>query len=79
VRDADADPDEGNGFTFGPAEVPAYLDAVRRAIAVHRQPDRWAAIQRRGMTTDFSWAVPAGGYEQLYRRAIELRQAAAAG
>ena len=39
-------------------------------------PDRWAAIQRRGMAADFSWQVSAQQYVELYRGAIEVHQRA---
>jgi starch synthase len=74
VRDADADPEDGNGFSFVPAEPEAFLDAARRAIAAFADRPRWETLQRRGMATDSSWAGPAAAYEDIYRRAIELRR-----
>ncbi len=76
IVDADADPEAGNGFTFLPAEPAAFVDAAKRTIAAFGDPVRWAAIQRRGMVADSSWAGPAARYEALYSRALELRQAA---
>lgn len=76
IVDADADPEAGNGFTFLPAEPAAFVDAAKRTIAAFGDPVRWAAIQRRGMVADSSWAGPASRYEALYTRALELRQAA---
>jgi starch synthase len=78
VRDADADRSTGNGFAFAEAESGALLDAVRRAMAALSDPARFAEIQRRGMEQDVSWAGPARMYVEAYRRAIELRRAAAA-
>lgn len=76
IRDADADPDTGNGFTFRDADVASFVEAGVRTIAAYGDAPRWAAIQHRGMLTDASWAGPAARYEELYRWAIELRQAA---
>jgi starch synthase len=76
IRDADADPESGNGFSFLPAELGAFLDAARRTIAAYGDPVRWAELRRRGMQTDSSWAGPAAGYQALYKWAIELRQSA---
>ena len=76
IRDADDDPASGNGFAFAAADPDAFVDAARRAIAAYGDTRRWAELQRRGMATDSSWAGPAARYEQLYRRAIELRQSA---
>jgi len=74
IRDADDDPETGNGFAFAAADSGAFLGAARRTIDAYADRPRWAAIQRRGMLTDSSWAGPATRYEQLYRWAIELRQ-----
>lgn len=71
VFDADAMPRQGNGFTFGPAQPAALREAVRRAVAAYRNADRWAALMRRGMAEDHSWAVPAAQYVAAYGRAIE--------
>lgn len=80
IRDADADPANGNGFVFTEAEPAAFADAVRRAIEALTDPGRRAAIVRRGMTADPSWAGPAQRYARLYARAAELHgEAGAAG
>jgi starch synthase len=70
VVDADDDPEAGTGFGFhgyGSANLEA---AVLRAAAVFRdEPDRWSAIQRNGMSRDWSWAARAGEYESVYAAA----------
>jgi starch synthase len=76
VRDANQDPESGNGFAFVPALPEALLDAASRAMAAVREPARYAAIQARGMTEDVSWARPAKQYEEAYRRALGLRRSA---
>ncbi len=45
--------------------------AILRAVALHRQHDLWAAMQRAGMKADFSWGCSAGRYAALYRSLIE--------
>ncbi|HEX5466410.1 MAG TPA: glycogen/starch synthase [Candidatus Limnocylindrales bacterium] len=77
VLDADADPRQGLGFAFGPASPEDFLAAIERAVAAYRDPDRWAALIRRGMTTDTSWTGPAAAYEASYRRALAIHTAAA--
>jgi starch synthase len=74
IFDADDDPATGNGFSFGPAEPGALLDACRRAIAARADPARWRAIQARAMASDHSWRGPAREYVAAYRRALELTQ-----
>jgi len=72
VFDADARPRKGNGFTFQAATPAALRDAVRRTVAAYRDPARWAALVRRGMAEDHSWAVPAREYVAAYERAIAI-------
>ena len=72
VVDADAEPETGTGFVFGPAEPVALADASRRAMAAIRDPARRLSLQRRGMAVDFSWRGPARDYLALYRRALGL-------
>src|SRR6187401_779803 len=59
VVDADEDPDAGTGFVFGPADPAALVEAIRRGLAALADPSRFRAIQRRGMTQDLSWRLPA--------------------
>lgn len=79
VTDADADPERGNGFSFGPAGAAALLGAVGRAMRALSDPTRRRELQRRGMSADLSWADPAGRYVKAYRRALELRRSDVAG
>jgi len=78
VFDADART-RGNGFTFQEATPAALREAVRRAVAAYRDPDRWAALVRRGMAEDHAWGVPARDYEAAYARAIAVHQQARIG
>ncbi len=73
VRDADAEPDGGNGFAFDAAEATALAAAVRRALAAYRDAGRWRALVQRGMAEDHSWAHPAAEYERTFERAREVR------
>jgi len=77
VVDADADPERGTGFVFGPAEPVALLDAARRAMDALGDHPRRRVIQGRGMAVDFSWRSPARDYASMYRRAIEIAGARA--
>jgi starch synthase len=71
VHDADRDPEHGNGFTFGPYDPGALLDAVRRARRAFADPDRWRAVARRGMAADFSWERSAREYRDVYRETLD--------
>jgi len=70
VVDADEDPDAGTGFVFGPADPAALVEAIRRGLAALADPSRFRAIQRRGMTQDLSWRLPARAYEEAYLRVV---------
>jgi starch synthase len=65
---ADTIEDGATGFLFERAEAAALLEAVRRAAALWREPQRWAGMQRAAMARDFSWAAAARRYADLYRR-----------
>ena len=56
------------GFLFERAESGALVEAVKRALLVYGDARRWRELQRRAMTRDFSWAVPARQYADLYAR-----------
>ena len=73
VRDADADPRQGNGFTFAPYERAAFSGALARALQAFARGVGWAALRERAMREDHSWAVSAARYVDLYRDAIARR------
>jgi len=56
----------GSGFLFDEPTSEALLAAVRGALTVYADAARWRAIQREGMTRDFSWARSAQAYRDLY-------------
>lgn len=61
--------DGETGFLFHDTSPYALLDAVRRALAVWRQPG-WDTLRQRCMALDWSWQQSAGQYEDVYRYAI---------
>ena len=74
VIDADRSQKRGTGFTFAAYTARALVGALDRALAGYVDPDRWQAIQRRGMAADFSWNASAQQYVELYRQAIKLHR-----
>ena len=56
------------GFVFDTPSVAALLDAVRRALALHRQPAQWRRLQQAGMRQSFDWSESAGNYLSLYTK-----------
>lgn len=69
----------GTGFKFAEASPTAFLEALRAALTVFADRPTWQRIQRAGMVRDFSWALAARSYEELYRGTIERRPSASGG
>ena len=68
VNEFDSKTEKGNGFLFGPYEVPALLQALDRALNSLRQKKEWSTIMKNAMAADFSWARSARLYADLYHR-----------
>ena len=55
------------GFTFYNFSTDDFWNAILRALYIyHNDRESWNAIQKQGVTTDFSWKQSAYGYQQLY-------------
>lgn len=66
VLDTDRYQRAGTGYVADSATSLSLLDAVHRATRGWSNARRRSAIQRRGMTADWSWAAPARRHMQLY-------------
>ena len=53
------------------------LDALRAALRVYGDRDRWRAIQVEGMRRDFSWNASAKAYVREYQALIHRTEHAA--
>lgn len=73
VRDHESDPRHANGFSFTRYERAAFSGALARALRLYRHPERWRALQQRGMREDHSWEASARKYVDLYATALRLR------
>jgi starch synthase len=69
VIDVDADPVNGTGLMCEPNAV-SVRNALQRALILFGDRPRYAAVQQRAMSHDFSWKVAAAGYERLYQEAL---------
>jgi len=59
----------GNGFVFLQPTATALVEAVRRAVALYGDEEKWEALQQSIMEEDHSWRVSAADYvESTYRR-----------
>ena len=69
VVDADERSHAGNGLMCEP-NAASVRDALQRALVLFVDQRRYATVQQRGMTRDFSWKVAAAGYERLYQDSL---------
>jgi starch synthase len=73
VRDVDAHPTDGNGFSFSRYAPDAFRDAVERSITRFREDGvAWRELVSRVMREDHSWDASAKRYVELYRKAKRL-------
>ena len=70
VIDDDRERGRGNGFVSRSVDGAGMVDALHRAARAVRQPARRRALQRRGMSTDWSWTQPALEHIALYRELL---------
>lgn len=73
VRTYDPATGVGTGFTFDEYSAGALIGALRSALEVYQDRERWRRIQVAGMQQDFSWERSARAYLDAYERAAEWR------
>ena len=56
----------GNGFSFAAYNAHDMMNVLRYARRVYDDRDRWLALMRRAMRTDFSWNASAKAYAAVY-------------
>jgi len=66
IRQYDARFGTGTGFKFASYTSTALVEAVQRAILLHKQPKKWQKLMQNAMACDFSWQASAKEYETLY-------------
>ena len=62
----------GNGFRFDAYSASALVSAVKNAVGVFRQKERWRALIKKAMACDYSWDQSAREYIRLYNRISSL-------
>ncbi|HWU86296.1 MAG TPA: glycogen/starch synthase, partial [Kofleriaceae bacterium] len=67
VIDAGAAADAPTGIRFDEATPRGLRAALERAVALYRDRDAFARVQRGALARDSSWTAPAHEYAQLYR------------
>ncbi|MFZ1680725.1 MAG: starch synthase, partial [Rhizobiaceae bacterium] len=54
------------GFLFSPLDHGNLVEAVLDAARLHRDPRRWAGLQKQGMKSDLGWSRGARRYAELF-------------
>jgi len=60
--------DESTGFKFNEYSGRALLAAIRAALALFQDRQRWEQRMKNGMAKDFSWDASAAQYSALYKK-----------
>jgi len=66
ASDARLEAGDATGFVFDMPDVAGFLDAIRRALELYRQPKQWRQLQQSGMRQSFDWSDSASHYLALY-------------
>ncbi len=66
--------DTGTGFSFTGYSVEEMLIAIKRALMVYSDPQRWEDLVKRDMVQDWSWERSASKYMELYEKIIQRRK-----
>jgi starch synthase len=67
IEEYDSAHGKGNGFKFKNKDVEEMLLALKRALDVYSDKQKWKQLIRTCMSYDFSWDKSAVNYELLYR------------
>ncbi len=70
IREFNPEKQAGNGFKFVEYEKTALVNAVRRALAVYQDKEKWQTLMKNAMACDFSWERSAREYIRLYKRLL---------
>ena len=70
VEPFDARKRTGTGFRFETADGTGLMWALDQALEAWKDRSAWTALQKRGMSRDFSWERSGREYVELYRRAM---------
>jgi starch synthase len=62
---------KATGFVFEQYSAAALLGAMRRALALYADPEKWRRLMLNGMRQDWSWRRSAREYLDVYRKARE--------
>ena len=58
---------EGNGFSFANYNAHEMKDAIKKAVTLFNNKEKWEKLLLNVMSVDFSWKASAEKYLNLYR------------
>ena len=64
--------DDKTGFLFGEYSLPAFINAVRRAVKAFDDKKAWRKMIINAMKKDFSWGKSAQAYIAIYQNALKM-------
>ena len=67
VKEYDPSSEKGNGFKFKDQSADQMLSALKKAMDVYHDKQRWLRLLKACMLYDFSWDRSAADYELLYK------------
>jgi len=70
VQDYNSESSLGDGFVFNNYKSKEFLSAVKRALDLYKQKEKWYTMVRQIMQKDFSWTNSAKKYIKLYNKLI---------
>ncbi len=73
VLNYDLSSDSGTGFTFKNYHAQDMLIALKRAVLVYSDAERWNNFMARDMTQDWSWEESARRYMQIYEKIYQRK------
>jgi starch synthase len=75
IKTYDAESGEGNGFKFSKASSEALYEAVREAVTLFGNREKWRQVQETGMKADYSWDSSAKKYLEVFQNSMESHRA----
>jgi starch synthase len=58
--------ENATGFVFEGEKILALIEKIDQIFETYADAGKWASLQKRGMAGDYSWAIPASEYKNLY-------------
>jgi len=71
VMDYDEHTDTGDGFVFKHYNNQEFLGAIKRALKLYKNKEKWYKVIKSVMQKDFSWNTSAKKYKKLYSKLIK--------